>query len=181
MKIQFIRPDLHQIDRTTADTIAVCMFEEDKPPRGLAGLLDWRMCGRVSDLLVQEQVTGRFRESVLLPSYNRLPAKRVCLYGLGPRQEFNPSRAREVSWFIADSLHKLRSTSFVGSLPGSPNTDVAPRARMELFLEELLRVYGPDDDSTGGVEAFIVEPNSLHRELAEVVSIAMRKLRVIWK
>lgn len=180
MKIQFVKPDLHQIDRMKADTFVASIFEEDKPPRGLAGLLDWRLCGRVSDLLIQEQVSGRFREAVLLPGYDRLPAYRVCVYGLGKRSDFTAARAREASWFIADSLHKLRAVSFIGSLPGSPSTAVSPRARMELFLEELLRVYGPDD-SSGAVEAFIVEPSELHRELTEVVSIAMRKLRVIWK
>jgi len=180
MKIQFVRPDLHQIDRMSADTFAVCLFEEDKPPRGLAGLLDWRLCGRLSDLLVQEQVTGRFREALLLPGYERVPTHRVCVYGLGARSEFTAARAREASWFIADSLHKLRATSFIGSLPGSPSTAVAPRARMELFLEELLRVYG-HDESVGGVDAYIVEPSELHRELTDVVSIAMRKLRVMWK
>jgi len=51
---------------------------------------------------------------------------------------------------------------------------------MELFLEELLRVYG-HDESVGGVDAYIVEPSELHRELTDVVSIAMRKLRVMWK
>jgi len=180
MKIQFVRPDLHQIDQIKADTFAVCLFEEDTPPRGLAGLLDWRLCGRVSDLLIEEQISGRFREAVLLPGYDRLPTYRVCVYGLGKRADFTVARAREASWFIADSLHKLRASSFIGSLPGSPSSQVAPRARMELFMEELLRVYGTDD-SAGGVQAFIVEPNGLHRELTEVVSIAMRKLRAIWK
>jgi hypothetical protein len=180
MKIQFLRPDLHQIDHVAADTFVSCVFEEERPPRGVSGLLDWRLCGRVSGMLLRGQLTGRFREAILFPSYGRLPTSRICAYGLGRVAEFSPARAREASWFVADSLHKLRVGSFVTALPGSPLAPVPARARMELFVEELIRVFGADE-SSGGVEAYIVEPPDLHRELTDVVSTATRKLRVIWK
>ena len=180
MKIQFLRPDLHQIDRVVADTFVTCLFEEERPPRGLAGLLDWRLCGRLSGMLVRGQLTGRFREAVLFPSYGRLPTTRVCAYGLGRVADFSPARAREASWFVADSLHKLRVNSFIAALPGSPLATIPVRPRMELFLEELHRVFGPDEAS-GPVEAYIVEPIETHRDLTDVVSTLVRKLRVIWK
>lgn len=180
MKIQFLRPDLHQIDRVVADTAVVTLFEEERPPRGVSGLMDWRLCGRLSGLLVRGQVTGRFREAVLLPSYGRLPATRVCTYGLGKLAEFTPARAREASWFVADSLHKLHAASFITALPGSPLSPIGARPRMELFLEELVRVFGADETS-GGIDVYIVEPQELHRDLTDAVSLAMRKLRGMWK
>jgi len=180
MKIQFLRPDLHQIDRVVADTMVVCVFEEERPPRGVSGLVDWRMCGRLSALMVSGLVTGRFREAVLLPSYGRLPASRICVYGLGRLAEFSPTRAREASWFVADSLHRLRSTAFITAVPGSPFKNIAVRSRMDLFLEELIRVFGADEAS-GETEVFVVEPPEVHRELTDAVSVAMRKLRGMWK
>jgi len=177
MKIQFVRPDLHQIDRVGAETFVVSLFEDDRPPRGVAGLVDWRLCGRLSTLLVSGQMKGSFREAILFPGYQRLPTPRVCAYGLGRSSEFSPARAREASWVIADSLHKLRVGSFVASLPGSPVSAVPVRARMELFLEELVRVFGAEE----AMEVFIVEPQESHRELAEVVGNATRRLRGLWK
>lgn len=180
MKIHFLKPDLHQMDQVRADTLALGVFEEDRPPRGLAGLVDWRLCGRLSRLIVSGQVTGRFRESVLFPAYARLPVERVCVLGLGKRAEFSAARAREASWVLAESLRKLRAGSFLASLPGSPMTSVPARARMDLFLEELLRVFGPDE-GPGGVEVILVEPLEAHRELSEVVSVTLRKMRALWK
>ena len=81
---------------------------------------------------------------------------------------------------VATSLHKLRVASFAMALPGSPRTTIAPRVRMELLLEELTRVFGADE-SGAGVDAFMVEPSEVHRELAEVVSVATRRWRGIWK
>lgn len=180
MKIHFLKPDLHQMDQVRADTLAINLFEEDRPPRGFAGLTDWRLCGRVSRLIASGAVTGRFRETVLFPAYARLPANRVCMLGLGRRADFSAARAREASWVLAEALRKLRAPSFIVSLPGSPMTSIPPRVRMDLFLEELLRVFGPDE-ATGGVEVFIVEPLEIHRDLTEVVSVTMRKMRALWK
>ncbi len=168
------------MDQVRADTLALTVFEEDRPPRGLAGLADWRLCGRLSRLIASGSVTGRFRESVLFPGYGRLPVNRVCLLGLGRRAEFNAARAREASWVLAESLRKLRAPSFIASLPGSPMTAIPARPRMDLFLEELLRVFGPDDGDEG-LEVFLVEPLDAHRELNEVVSITLRKMRPLWK
>jgi hypothetical protein len=180
MKINFVKPDLHQFDRVTADTFVVSLFEDEKPPHGVAGLLDWRLCGRLSRLIASGKISARFREATLLPAYGRLPVQRVCVYGLGRRVEFTPARAREATWFMADSLHRLRAESFLCALPGSPLTDVPLRTRMEIFLEELVRVFGPDDSSSG-TEAFVAEPSGAHRELIEVVSAATRRLRAVWK
>ncbi len=178
MKIQFVKPDLHALDLIRAEALVICLFQDERPPRGLAGLLDWRLCGRLSDLLIAQHVTGVAGEAVLFPSYGRLPFGRVCSFGLGEAADFTPARVREVSGQLSTSLHKLRVASFVMALPGSPRTTIAPRVRLELLLEELTRVFGADD-SGAGVDAFIVEPSEVHRELAEVVSVATRRWRGI--
>ena len=134
MTIQFVKPDLHQIDHVQAETFVVTVFEDERPPRGLPGLVDWRLSGRLSNLMISGQMFGRFREAVLFPAYGRLPTARVCAYGLGKLADFTPARAREASWFIADSLHKLRASSFVMSLPGSPSATVPVRARSIRWL-----------------------------------------------
>lgn len=180
MRIQFVKPDLHALDQIRAEALVVCLFQDERPPRGVAGLLDWRLCGRLSDLLIAQQVSGALGEAVLFPSYGRLPFARVCAFGLGPMVEFTPARAREAAGQVATSLHKLRVASFAMTLPGSPMTTVAPRVRMELLLDELTRVFGADD-SGAGVDAFVIEPSEVHRELAEVVSVATRRWRGIWK
>ena len=180
MKIHLVKPDLHQIDRVTADTFVVYVFEGEKPPRGVAGLLDWRLCGALSDLMMAGQVTGRLHEAVLLPSYGRAPTRRICIYGLGAVGEFNAARARECSQFAAESLFKLRVGSFIGSIPGSPLAPLAARARMEVFLDEVLRVFGGDSDGHDA-EMFIVEPQGVHRDLTDVAATIQRKLRAAWR
>jgi hypothetical protein len=180
MKVHLLKPDLHQIDAINTDTFALCLFEEDRPPRGLCGLVDWRLCGRISKMILDGQALGRLRESVLTPAYGRLPCNRLVIFGLGSRQDFSLNRAREVSWFLCDTLRKLKAPSFAIALPGSPVTALSPRARMEVFLEEAIRVFGAEDASVVQ-EVFVCEPTEVHRELSEAIGMVTRKLKAIWR
>jgi hypothetical protein len=180
MKVQLVKPDLHQIDHLNVDTFAITVFEDQRPPKGLAGLVDWRLCGRMSNLLISGQLTGRFREAVMFPGYGRLPSGRVLVFGLGDSRDFSQSRAREASWFMADSLRRLRTAAFVTSLPGSTAGTVAPKVGMELFIEEITRVFG-SEESGSSLEVHVVEPQEYHRELNEMVASATRRLRGMWK
>mgnify|MGYP000423084757 CR=1 FL=1 len=180
MMFHLIKPDLHQIDSITIDTFALFLFEEDRPPRGLCGLVDWRLCGRISKMILEGKTSGRLRESVLTPAYGRLPCRRVVIFGLGSRHDFSLNRAREVSWFMCETLHKLRAPSFAISLPGSPVTKLSPRARMEIFLEEAIRVFGAEDASVVQ-EVFVCEPSEVHRELSEAIAMITRKLKAVWR
>lgn len=180
MRISFIKNDLHQIDRVSADTFFICVFEEEKPPRGVSGLLDWRLCGRISKMMASGYIIGRFRESMLFPSYNRIPTNRICLFGLGKVSEFTQNRAREACWFIADALQRLRASSAIGAIPGSPLSSIPIKTRMELFVEEVARVFGPDEN--GEVfDVILVEPTEYHRDLSEVFAITVKKMKGQWK
>lgn len=176
MKVRLVKPDLHELDNSAADVAAVGIFVEDRPPRGLAGLLDWRLCGRLSEAIMDGHIQASFREAVLMPSYGRLPVDKVCVFGLGSRKDFTPSRARETAWVISDALQKLRVRSFVTSLPGAPMTQIAPAIRMEVLLEEVGRVFGAENPP----EVTVVEAAGWHRELNNVVGKVMRKMRAYW-
>ena len=180
MKVSLVRPDLHQIDQLTVDTMALPVFEDQRPPLGLTGLVDWRLCGKVSSLLISGQLSGRFREAAMMPGYDRFPASRLVAFGLGDSREFTQARAREAVWFMADSLRLLRTTAFVTTLPGSISNTVPARAGMEMLLEELSRVFSTEE-SFQMLDVNVVEPQGSHRELNDMISSAMRRLRGIWK
>ncbi|HOU53664.1 MAG TPA: M17 family peptidase N-terminal domain-containing protein [Myxococcota bacterium] len=177
MKIQLVKPDLHLLDHVTVDTVVLHIFREDRPPRGLAGLLDWRLLGRIGNLVVQQRCLGTYRESILLPTYGRLPAQRICVFGLGSREEFTPKRYQESCYYIGEILARLRTSSFLLSLPGSPRAAFPLRNRVETFLEEMARAFGGEVEP----EVVLVEPSEAHREITEVVALQARKSRGTWR
>jgi len=180
MKVQMVKPDLHQIDRLAVDTFALAVFDDQRPPQGLTGLVDWRLCGMVSRMLLDGSITARFRDVTMLPAYGRFSSNRILVFGMGDSTEFTQARAREASWVMAERLLKLRAGTFMTSLPGSMSGTVHPKSGLEVFLEEFSRIFSADE-SWSSLEVHVVEAQEYHRDLNDMIASATRRLRGIWK
>jgi hypothetical protein len=66
-----------------ADTILVPLPEDERPLRGDAGLVDWRLCGRISEQLRSGYLSGALGEAALLPGSRPLSPSRILLVGTG--------------------------------------------------------------------------------------------------
>jgi hypothetical protein len=88
-----LRPDLRVLDDHPADLLVLTAFQDERPLEGLAGLVDWRLCGALSSWRVGGFSTGAFGEQVLMPTGRRLSHPKLLLMGLGPRAEHRADRA----------------------------------------------------------------------------------------
>lgn len=80
------------LDRLGVDAIVLPFFEVRAQPRGVAGAVDWRLCGRLARLLRSEVFSGRLGEHALMPAMGRFGAARIFLVGLGdPSASTGPS------------------------------------------------------------------------------------------
>lgn len=79
--------NLHGIDTLPASDLLLFIRPQDRPLQGLAGLVDWRLCGGLSRILRRGLFEGRAGESLLTITKRRLPARRLFLYGLGSEGE----------------------------------------------------------------------------------------------
>ena len=66
------------------ETLAVGIPEDERPLRGNAGFVDWRLGGELSRQLKSGFVSGEPGEAVLLPAQRPFAAARILLFGLGP-------------------------------------------------------------------------------------------------
>ncbi|MCP4003283.1 MAG: hypothetical protein GY725_03725 [bacterium] len=67
-----------------AETCLVPVPEDERPLRGDAGWIDWRLCGRISEQLRSGYVSGMPGEAALLPGGVPLHISRILLVGVGP-------------------------------------------------------------------------------------------------
>jgi hypothetical protein len=93
-------PTLANVDGLSCDSIVVGVFSDVRPLAGLLGMIDWRLCGRLSRLFEQGVVTGDDGERVLIPTLGRVPAPRLFLYGWGPQASANQKASERVSAMI---------------------------------------------------------------------------------
>ena len=75
--------DLHGLDALDAESLGLFCFEDQRPLCGVAGFVDWRLCGAISRLLLGGLFQGQRDETLMLPVTGALSVRRVFLFGLG--------------------------------------------------------------------------------------------------
>lgn len=100
------------------ETLAVPIPEDERPLRGNAGFVDWRLGGEISRQLKSGFVSGASGEAVLLPAQRPFAAARILLFGLGPAESTGRVLQRAFS-IGAGKLIGLRTPLALLALPGS--------------------------------------------------------------
>lgn len=135
MDLRFLTPELRRLDQAATEVLVATLQEDERPPRGLAGLLDWRLAGRISRVMHQGFARGRFGEVLLLPAKPRLPFDKVVLFGIGMGADFEERAYRQLIERMLTTLAGLRARTAVVELPGRHNDLIdAPRA-VDILLE----------------------------------------------
>src|SRR5262245_27609004 len=135
MEFRFVAPDLHRLDETPGDLVACGVFEDRRPVQGLAGLLDWRLAGRLSQLLARSFAQGSKGEPLLLTARPRLRFDKMLVLGLGPRDRFNEGVFAEAIDTLLRIAGNLRANKVVVELPGRGDDVCTPTRAADLLVE----------------------------------------------
>ncbi len=73
-------------DLLSVEAVAAFYFEDERPLRGPAALLDWRLNGMLTNLLLRGELAGRAGEHVLVASNGKIAAEWVLFLGGGKLQ-----------------------------------------------------------------------------------------------
>ena len=76
----------HDVTRVETDLLVAPLRSGDRPPIGIAGYMDWHLCGFISRLILDRRLSGAAGETTLVASQGRLLAPRLLLLGCGGRE-----------------------------------------------------------------------------------------------
>jgi hypothetical protein len=94
---------MHDIKDLETDAVIVGFHEDVRPLKGAAGALDWLLCGALSHLIIQKKMRGILGEVALLTSKGKVPADKIFMVGLGPREASSPGSLRAAARVAAAS------------------------------------------------------------------------------
>jgi hypothetical protein len=112
-----IELDDQPAERVRADLLVAPFFAGERPLRGAAGRLDWRLCGHLSEMVARGAFEGAEGEAVLVPLGTRARAPRALLVGLGPRSGFSPRQLRPAVAAAFAKARDLRAGIVAVALP----------------------------------------------------------------
>jgi hypothetical protein len=101
------------IDEVPGQVTLATFFEDVRPLRGSTSLIDWRLNGRLSDLILKGHLSGHFQEALIMPSQGRLSTKDILLFGLGASNEVSEKRLEDGFSTLIDKLALLKSPDVI--------------------------------------------------------------------
>lgn len=134
MELRFVAPELARLDELDSEVLACSVWSDARPSHGLAGLCDWRLGGRVSDLERRGLITGALGEVVLLPGKPRLTFDKLLVFGAGPRSAFDEEAFRAVVQRMLTALEGLAARVSVVELPGRHDGLIAADRAADILL-----------------------------------------------
>jgi cytosol aminopeptidase family protein len=135
VELRFLSPELRRLDEANVELCACTIWSDERPMRGFAGLLDWRLGGRLSALLKSEFMRGDAGETLLLPGKPYIPFDKVLVVGLGARSTFGDGTFRRSIMRIAGALEGMHVRRAVVELPGRAGGVIEPEHAVTLALD----------------------------------------------
>lgn len=170
-----IAADLNRWDQARpGDLLMVPVYEDVRPLRGAAGLLDWRLCGKLSALVIESKLTGADGEQMLFPSGDRVAWRLVLAAGAGPRAELGDKRFRAMLKRMLKTLRGLNLTRLAVALPGREGEAVPPGAPVSpLSSRRALDLVLAEIEAAAGVvaELTVLVAPAAQKEIAEAVRV----------
>ena len=135
--ITFLPVDLYRWDNSPAgDALVVPVWVDIRPLRGASGLLDWRLCGRISQMIRDGRVLGTLDEKLLLVT-SRIPWRKVLAVGVGESRAFCEAAFRDSISCFLNALHGLGAGSIAIALPGRDIDLIRPERALRDFADVL--------------------------------------------
>lgn len=116
------------VQQARGDVCIVPLPEDERPLRGDAGVVDWRLNGKISELLQSRFCSGAFGEAAMLPAGAGVRAERVLLVGVGPRSALYGRGLVQAATLAGARLVSVRAGTAVFALPESLDLDRDARA-----------------------------------------------------
>ena len=96
---------LDVIDSELAVTMA---YEDIRPLKGQIGLVDWRLNGKVSRLILNRRFKGAKGDALLMPAGGRLGAKELLVLGMGFKRAITEAEIPEMLNIVLDRILKKK-------------------------------------------------------------------------
>ena len=169
MDVHFAVHDLPSLDQLKTEALCLPFFADERPLRGAPGLVDWRLCGRISELLVLGRMRGELGEAVLMPARPRLMAERLLWFGAGAQGALSEEIFRRVVRDLLTRLDGLRVRTAALVLPGRAVPRLEPARALEGYLEES-EPYAQHLD-----EVTVLDAHDAHRAMQPLIDRARRR------
>ncbi|HEX9020091.1 MAG TPA: M17 family peptidase N-terminal domain-containing protein [Nitrospirota bacterium] len=154
---------LQGIKKLETEALIVGFHEDVRPLKGLAGELDWLLCGALSRLILKNKLRGALGEVALLTSRGKVPARKIFMVGLGPKAGFSLASLRSAAETAAGSARGAGVRN--AAMEYFPLADESPDRVASAFQEGVSR-----GAAGGALDVFLLAPDAdAYKKLSSLI------------
>jgi hypothetical protein len=136
--------------------LALGIFADEKPPRGICGLIDWRLNGMISSEIKQGRISGEFKEKIVIPFPQRIGAEMLLLFGLGNSHDINYDKIYNAAYLITETVCGLSLHSFAFEICGEDRSSLVTSNITEAMVTGIFDFLSTDIEKIANMTACIV-------------------------
>jgi len=136
--------------------LALGIFADEKPPRGVCGFIDWRLNGLISREIKEGRIGGDFAEKIVIPFPRRIGAEILLLFGLGNVSEINYDKIYNAAYTIAKSVDDMALSSFAFDLYGESRSNLVTSNIVEAMITGFFDFLSKDVEKLSRMHACAV-------------------------
>jgi len=127
------------------DGVVSPIYTDERPLKGVAGHVDWRLNGFISRLVMADRLIGDSGEWLLVHTQGRLPYTHLFLVGMGAKDGRNSDGVKSALGDVASKVALAGLHAFGIDLEEVAGVTMPAEEAMVFFLESLSAAY-PEDD-----------------------------------
>jgi hypothetical protein len=131
-------------DRIDGEAVAALFFEDERPVLGPAAMLDWRLNGLLTNLLIEGRAHGRAGEHVLVRSNGKVVADWILFMGGGSRRGLGRQAVEGLLRHVLNTCREAGFTRFALCLDSLAGMEIADIEGM--MTAALTTMDGPRPD-----------------------------------
>lgn len=154
-------------DQQRHKCLVVGFFSDEKPPRGVCGLMDWRLNGMISREIKQGHISGEFKERVAVPHPDRVGSDLLFLFGVGPLADITYDRIYSSAHEIAGAIDAMKLRSFAFDLPGEGRSALSTAGILEAMITGFFDFLSEDVSKLSQMDICLVTSSERLKDIAE--------------
>ncbi|HDQ04235.1 MAG TPA: hypothetical protein ENN23_06665 [Deltaproteobacteria bacterium] len=172
---------LHHLTKP-ADTakhkcLALSVFADERPPRGICGYIDWRLNGFVSREIKAGKISGEFGKKTIIPFPARLDAEYLLFFGMGKLSRFNLERINKAARQLIAAVDGLLISEFSFELPAEKRITAGNAEIMEAVVTGFFDYLSEDADKLNRMVSCIVTQNAGTKEISAGIKSFKSKVK----
>lgn len=136
--------------------LALGIFADEKPPRGICGFMDWRLNGTISREIKKQRIFGEFEEKIIIPFLPRIGSEVLLLFGLGNVSDINYDKIYNAAYLTAQTMDKMALDNFAFDFYGEGRMNLVTSNIVEAVVTGFFDFLSSDVEKLSRVRACAV-------------------------